>query len=134
MIDCKKCAGQNGSKAVYCMHCGAKLLEAPVEQQNAAVRYITAGLLVMGLAPWPYGYYLLLRVVVFCVFGFYFFQFRKKCIRSKREMPVWVWSVGAFALLFNPFFPAFLFRALWAVFDVAGAVVIIKTLKWEKQL
>lgn len=134
MTQCKHCTEKNSSKAVFCMYCGGKLFDESIGQRNNVIRYVTAALLAVGLAPWPYGYYLLLRVIVFCVFGYYFLEFRRTCVRSKREIPVWVWSLAAFALLFNPLIPAFLFRALWAVFDVAGAYVIVKTVTWEKQL
>jgi len=134
MIHCKNCTGTNSAEAVYCMHCGVKVHSNHAAQHNTTVRYITAGLLVVGLVPWPYGYYLLLRVIVFCVFGNYFLKFRKQCVSAKREVPVWVWALGGFALLFIPFIPAFLFRSIWAVFDIAGAFVIVKTIAWEKQL
>jgi len=91
-------------------------------------------MLLLAILPWPYGYYLLLRIVIFFVFGYYFFRFRKQCKLSKREMPPWVWAVGGFALLFNPFFPAHLFRLLWAIFNLTGAYLIYKTQEWEKQL
>jgi hypothetical protein len=92
------------------------------------------GLLILAILPLPYGYYLLLRVIVFFVFGYFFFRFRRLAKIHNRELPVWVWTVGGFAILFNPFIPAHLFRLLWAVFNIAGAYLIYKSIEWEKSL
>jgi hypothetical protein len=92
------------------------------------------GLLILAILTLPYGYYLLLRVIVFFVFGYFFFRFRRLAKIHNRELPVWVWTVGGFAILFNPFIPAHLFRLLWAVFNIAGAYLIYKSIEWEKSL
>lgn len=98
------------------------------------VRRITAILLLIAVLPLPYGYYMLLRVVVFFVFGYYFFVLRKKHIDAKKELPVWVWAIAGFALLFNPFMPAHLLRPIWAIFNIVGAYVINKSIEWEVDL
>jgi len=77
---------------------------------------------------------MLLRVIVFFVFGYYFFLFRKQIEKAKKDMPAWVWAIGGFALLFNPFIPAHLMRPVWAVLNIAGAYLIYKTIEWEKSL
>ena len=120
--------------AEFCKHCGMKLREDHHKNHLLWLRYLTIGLLVLAILPWPYGYYLLLRVVVFFVFGYYFFHFRKLNKKSQRDLPAWVWAIGAFAILFNPFMPAQLFRLLWAVLNIAGAYLIYKTIEWEKNL
>lgn len=76
---------------------------------------ITVVALLLALAPWPYEYYMLLRVLVF-VSGIY-------C-----GINLWADSRGAaFALflsaaLFNPFLPVHLTREIWMVLNVACAV------------
>ena len=100
----------------------------------AGLRYLIAGFLLLAVLPLPYGYYMFLCVVVFFVFGFYFLQFREKANKKHIDLPWWVWAIGGFALLFNPFFPAHLMRPVWAIFNVAGAYLIYKTIKWEKDL
>lgn len=98
------------------------------------LRYLSIALLVLAILPWPYGYYMLLRVATFFIFGYYFFRFRKQCKNTGKDTLPWVWAVGGFALLFNPFIPAHLFRMLWVIFNLAGAYLIYKTFEWEKRL
>lgn len=130
----QQCGMKTGEHALFCQHCGTKLAHGDRESHMPWIRYIAVALLVLAIVPWPYGYYLLLRVAVFSIFGYYFFLFRRLCKRTNREIPIWVWMVGGFALLFNPFIPAHLFRMLWAVFNLAGAYLIYKSVEWERHL
>lgn len=77
---------------------------------------------------------MLLRVVVFFVFVYYTHRFYKLAEVQKKETPWWVWGLGATALLFNPFVPAHLMREVWMVFNVIAGILLLKTLKWEKDL
>ena len=104
------------------------------KETSSIVRYLLAGLLLIALLPLPYGYYMFLRVIVFFGFGYFFLGFRKKCEEKKKQMPMWVWIVGGYALLFNPFIPAHMMRTVWAIFNIAGAYLIYKTIEWEKSL
>lgn len=131
---CHNCGKTPDENANFCKHCGAKVEQHHNKSNALWLRYMTIGLLVLAILPWPYGYYLLLRVVVFFVFGYYFFHFRNLRKKSQKELPSWVWAIGAFAILFNPFMPAHLFRLLWAIFNIAGAYVIYKSIEWEKTL
>lgn len=81
-----------------------------------SVAFVAAGALLLALGPWPYGYYMLLRVLVFaagvfCAINLWYEQ---------RSM-----AVGLFlcAAIFNPFLPAHLNRELWSVLNVAGAAL-----------
>jgi len=105
-----------------------------VNKSDPTPRYILCGLLIAAILPWPYGYYMFLRVVVFFGFGYFFLGFRKKCDEKKKQMPTWAWLVGGYALLFNPFIPAHMMRTVWAIFNVLGAYLIYKTIEWEKSL
>lgn len=132
--NCKNCGQIFDEDATFCKNCGTKIVRGHQEAHLLWLRYLTIGFLVLAVLPWPYGYYLLLRVIVFFVFGYYFFHFRKLAKRSQREPPAWVWAIGGCAILFNPFMPAHLFRLLWAVFNIAGAYLMFKSIEWEKEL
>ncbi|MGA2914719.1 MAG: DUF6804 family protein [Sedimentisphaerales bacterium] len=80
---------------------------------------ISAVMLLLALADWPYGYYILLRFVVCgsAAFVAYLGYFIKK---------QWViWTFGIIALLFNPIIRIHLNRELWAFIDIAVAVIFI---------
>ncbi len=80
---------------------------------------IAAGMLLLSLAPWPYGYYQLLRFVV-CGVGAYV------AYTAYQWQKLWaVWLFGFIALLFNPLIPIHLSRELWQPIDVACAILFI---------
>ena len=76
-------------------------------------------LLLAALAPWPYGYYKLLRWLVCSVASFLAFRFTE----SGRVGHAWTW--GAIAVLFNPLIPVHLDRTTWNVADITVAVVLL---------
>lgn len=76
-----------------------------------------AVMLALAVPPiWPYGYYMLLRLVVCGVAAFSAHQIR-------RTSPGMSSGLVIMALLFNPVIPVFLPRALWIPIDLVGAVV-----------
>lgn len=83
------------------------------------INLIPAALLLLCLAPMPYGYYQLVRFVAMVVFGVMAFQYYEK----KQEALMVVF--GALALLFQPFIKIALGRTLWNVVDVVVAVLLI---------
>ena len=110
-----------------------------------AVYIILSVLLLLCLAPMPYGYYQLVRFIAMTVFGvlawlFYatrntpglcapeeqkgYIKDDSTTILSKVSMAI-VW--GALALLFQPFFKIALGRIAWNVVDVivAGMIIIL---------
>ena len=110
-----------------------------------AVYIILSVLLLLCLAPMPYGYYQLVRFITMTVFGvlawlFYatrntpglcapeeqkgYIKDDSTTILSKVSMAI-VW--GALALLFQPFFKIALGRIAWNVVDVivAGMLIIL---------
>lgn len=91
------------------------LAGAALDLLGRFVAIATAILLLLALGPWPYGYYQLLRVVVFAA-GVYL------GIRTKGQGSI---AVGCFlaAAIFNPFLPAHLPRELWSILNIAGAVL-----------
>lgn len=87
---------------------------------------IVATMLLLALAPWPYGYYQLLRFVVCGVSVYIAFM-------AYNWQKIWAtWLFGFIALLFNPLIPIHLSRELWQPIDVICALmftVVAITLK-----
>jgi hypothetical protein len=86
------------------------------------LRIIAAILLFWALDRHPYSYYTFLRFVVCGVAGYGAF------ISIKLDKNVWAWIFGITAVLFNPILPIHLNRDLWAIIDVAVALVLIVSL------
>ena len=80
---------------------------------------IAAIMLFLALAPWPYGYYQLLRFVVCCVGAYIAYL---AYIRQK----IWAtWLFGFIAVLFNPLLPIYLSRELWQPIDIICGILFI---------
>ena len=74
----------------------------------------------LALAPlsgWPYGYYTLLRWVVFLTTGYLTYENYQKGHKG------FSFILGAASLLFNPIAPITMARETWQFFDVAGAAI-----------
>lgn len=83
------------------------------------ITIIIAALLLLCLAPMPYGYYMLVRwsaMVVFAVTAFNYYA------ENNKELAV---TFGALALLFQPFIKIALGRAIWNIVDVAVAILLL---------
>ena len=77
---------------------------------------IAAIMLFCALAPWPYGYYQLLRFVV-CGAALY------TAFMAYNWQKIWAaWLFGVVAILFNPLIPIHLSRELWQPIDVICAL------------
>ena len=86
------------------------------------VRYfylLIAALLLLCLAPMPYGYYQLVRFVAMVAFAVMAWNYYE----NKQEG--WAIVFGALALLFQPFVKIALGRLVWNVIDVVVAVLLI---------
>ena len=78
---------------------------------------IAALMLLVSLAPWPYGYYQLLRFVVCGAAGYVAFI-------AYNWKKIWaVWLFGFIAVLFNPLIPIHLSREIWQLIDVVCAAL-----------
>lgn len=84
-----------------------------------------AAILLLCLAPMPYGYYTLVRILAMVVFGLYAY----KCYMAKIEGLTWVFVT--LALLFQPFAKVALGRVIWNVIDVIVAIGLIILFFWE---
>jgi hypothetical protein len=86
-------------------------------------RIAAAIMLFLALGKFPYGYYTLLRFVI-CgttAYGAYFAS-------TEQKKPAWAWTFGIIAVLFNPFIPIHLSRDIWAVIDIAVALLLLASL------
>ena len=80
---------------------------------------VIAAMLLLCLAPMPYGYYLLVRFVAMVVFGVMAYKYYEE---KKNALAI---TFGALALLFQPFIKVALGRTMWNVVDVAVAIGLI---------
>jgi len=76
-------------------------------------------MLLLCLAPMPYGYFMLVRFVMMAVFGWVAYQYYQNGHQGL------AWAFGALALLFQPFVKIALGRVVWNVVDVAVAIFLI---------
>lgn len=83
-------------------------------------------LLLLCLAPMPYGYYQLVRFVAMVVFGVMAYKYYEE---KKNVLAI---TFGALALLFQPFIKVALGRTMWNVVDVAVAIGLIVLFMIEK--
>ena len=92
------------------------------------VYLILAALLLLCLAPMPYGYFQLVRFVAMVVFGIMAYRYYKinKVIASC--------VFGLLALLFQPIYKIVLGRGIWNVIDVLVAVLLIALFVLEKRM
>jgi len=78
---------------------------------------IAALMLLVALAPWPYGYYQLLRFVTCGVAAYIAYT-------TYNWQKMWaVWLFGFIAVLFNPLIPIQLSRELWRPIDIICALL-----------
>lgn len=90
------------------------------------LKLLLAALLLLCLAPMPYGYYQLVRIVAMIAFATIAYQYY-----GKKVMPLAITFAGL-ALLFQPFIKVALGRTMWNVVDVVVAVGLIVLWVQEK--
>ena len=80
---------------------------------------IAAIMLLLALAPWPYGYYQVLRLVVCGVAVYVAFM-------GYTWQKMWaMWLFGFIAVLFNPLLPIHLSRQIWQAIDVVCGILFM---------
>lgn len=92
------------------------------------VYLLLAALMLLCLAPMPYGYYMLVRFVAMVAFGVMAYRY------FENDKAVAGYIFGALALLFQPFFKIALGRVVWNVVDVIVALLLIGLFVLEKRL
>ena len=85
--------------------------------------YIAAGMLLLAVFPWPYGYFQLLRLVATVAFVW------ASLTTFQQGHPWSPWVFGVLALMFNPVFIVTFPREVWVVIDVAAGVFLLANLK-----
>ena len=93
----------------------------------ASVIAILMLLLAIPSGIWPYGYYIILRWVVFGTALFILWT----AYKLKRN--TWIWIMGAIALLFNPIAPIHLNKETWVIIDfIVAGIFLISLFKIKK--
>ena len=92
------------------------------------VYLILAAMMLLCLAPMPYGYFQLVRFVAMVVFGLIAYRY------YQNQKMVATWVFGALALLFQPIYKIALGRVVWNVVDVIVALLLIALfiMEWRK--
>ena len=80
---------------------------------------ILAVLLLLCLAPMPYGYFQLVRFVSMVIFGVMAYKY---WTLEKKALAV---TFGALALLFQPFLKVALGRTMWNIVDIVVAIGLL---------
>lgn len=88
------------------------------DNMKTILKLLLAVLLLLCLAPMPYGYYQLVRIVAMIAFAIMAYQYYEK------ENVSLAITFGGLALLFQPFIKVALGRTLWNIVDVIAAVVL----------
>ena len=86
-----------------------------------------AVVLLLCLAPMPYGYFTLVRVLATVVFGIYAYR----CFAAKKEGLTLIFAT--LALLFQPFAKVGFNRVTWNIIDVIVAIGLIVLFFWERK-
>ncbi|MBO4563877.1 MAG: hypothetical protein J5720_00415 [Bacteroidaceae bacterium] len=83
------------------------------------INIILAALLLLCLAPMPYGYYQVVRFVSMVIFAVMAYRY---WTQAQKGLAV---TFGALALLFQPIFKVALGRMIWNIVDVVVAIGLI---------
>ena len=92
------------------------------KKKNIALLIATAFLFLALVDGWPYGFFTLLRFVVFAISAYVAWM----SYEVKKEK--WVWIFGFLAVLFNPFIVIHLDREIWSVINLIVGVFMIISL------
>lgn len=87
-----------------------------------------AALLLLCLAPMPYGYFMLVRFVMMVACGWMAYQYYMR----NKEVAMWVFVT--LAVLFQPIYKIALGRTIWNVVDVVVAILLILIYFLEKRM
>lgn len=99
-------------------------------RHHPAIWFAPAVVLMLAVLPLPYGFYIFLRLAVFLVAVYLGYTQWKR----DDSFSVWVITLGAIALLYNPILPIHLTREMWIVFNLLTAGIFIAHLCYIKRL
>jgi hypothetical protein len=92
------------------------------EKKNIILGIATLFLFAALFDGWPYGFFTLLRFVVFVATVYIAW------IAYEQQKEKWVWIFGFVAILFNPFFPIHLNRDWWFIIDLVTGLFLIASI------
>lgn len=96
------------------------------KNKNVALAVSVIFLLLAIIGGLPYGFYSLLRVIIF-ICGFFI-----AWLAYKTEQIFWLWSFVLITILFNPIIPVYLDRNTWVVIDsVVGIFMAVAIFKFK---
>lgn len=91
------------------------------------IKLILVALLVLCLAPMPYGYFMFVRFAAMVGFGYLGYQ----ATLNKEDQLQWIFF--SLAILFQPFYKIALGRPLWNIIDVAVAGYLVWSLMQQRK-
>lgn len=83
------------------------------------VIHIAIGFLLLGILPFPYGYYILLRLIAFGVFAWAAY------ITFEKQEVVLPWVFVILALVFNPIIQIHFPKEIWAIIDFSSGLFLV---------
>ncbi len=98
------------------------------DKMNPVFWLAPMALVLLALLPWPYGYYMFLRIAMCLSLGIIAFYHW-----NKYETSIWPVILGLGAILYNPVLPIHLDREIWVVLNVLTAVVLGSHLLWDRK-
>lgn len=90
---------------------------------------LLAAMLLLCLAPMPYGYFMLVRFVMMVACGWMAYQY------YQRNKTVATWVFGILAMLFQPMYKIALGRTVWNIVDVIVAIflIVLFIFEWRRE-
>jgi len=88
---------------------------------------VLAAMLVLCLAPMPYGYYMIVRVIAMVIFAIICYNYWQK---GEKDLAVILVILCA---LYQPFFKIPLGKTIWGVVNVATAIMLVGLWMKEKR-
>ncbi|MFH1536907.1 MAG: DUF6804 family protein [Patescibacteria group bacterium] len=92
------------------------------KKKNIILLIAAVFLLLAMLDGWPYGFFTMLRFVVFGSSAYVAWM----AYEAKKDK--WVWIFGFLAVLFNPFIVIHLNREVWSIIDFIVGVFLISSI------
>lgn len=92
------------------------------KKKNIALSIAVVFLLIALFDGWQYGFFTILRFAVFASTTYVAY------LAYKEQREIWVWLMGATAVLFNPFIPVYLSREIWIIIDFTTAILLFSTI------
>ncbi len=102
-----------------------KVTETQIKWQQTLCQ-VAGVALFLALYSWPYGYYQLLRWLVFIVAGY------TASLAFKTTYTGMMWLMLAMAVLFNPVAPIYLSRNAWTLIDIVAAIIFFAAANFLK--